>query len=365
MDQRSKDERWMRLALTLAQRGLGRVWPNPAVGCVLVKDDRVVGRGWTQPGGRPHAEAMALLQAGSNARGATAYVTLEPCAHYGKTPPCAEALIKAGVARVVSAIADPDDRVSGKGLSLLKEAGIAVTEGVLPDLAQDINIGFLNRITKSRPMVTLKLASSLDGRIATKTGDSRWITGPESRRAVHVMRATHDAILIGSGTSIADDPDLTVRGLGMENQSPVRVVLDTSLTTTPDSRLGLSAGDVPVWMIHGASANTSKWQSTDALLLPCQTGQTGHVDPDEALTILAAKGLTRIFCEGGGTLAAALLRAGLVDRLVTFSAGVAIGSDGHAMLGELGLTQLASAPRFERASTEITGDDVVSVWHAI
>ena len=208
------DRRYMALALSLGARGLGQVWPNPAVGCVIVKDGRIVGRGRTAPGGRPHAEPQALAQAGAAARGATVYVTLEPCAHFGKTPPCARALIEAGVSRVVSALEDPDPRVDGGGHEMLRAAGIAVETGVMADEARAAQIGFLTRITQGRPMVTLKLASSFDGRIATAAGESQWITGPGARRMVHAMRMSHDAVLVGGGTARADDPMLTVRGMG-------------------------------------------------------------------------------------------------------------------------------------------------------
>ena len=213
-------------ALALARRGLGNTWPNPAVGCVLVRDGRVVGRGWTQPGGRPHAEVRALAQAGEAARGATAYVTLEPCAHHGKTPPCAEALIRSGVARVVTALTDPDPRVSGRGHAMLRAAGIAVTEGVRESAAREAQRGFLTRVTLGRPMLTLKLATSFDGRIATALGESQWITAPAARRQVHALRLTHDAVMVGGGTARADRPGLNVRGMGRVRQ-PVRVVVSS------------------------------------------------------------------------------------------------------------------------------------------
>ena len=196
----AEDADWMAAALSLARRGLGQVWPNPAVGCVIVKDGRVLGRGWTQPGGRPHAETMALAQAGDGARGATAYVSLEPCAHHGKTPPCADALIASGIARVVMPLEDPDPRVSGKGVARLHDAGISVEIGLLAAEAEAVNCGFLMRQRSGRPWVTLKLAASLDGRIATSTGQSQWITGPEARRHVHAMRLRHDAVMVGAGT---------------------------------------------------------------------------------------------------------------------------------------------------------------------
>src|SRR5437763_13233042 len=219
----------MRAAFALARRALGRSWPNPAVGCVLVKDRRVVGRGWTQPGGRPHAETEALKRAGGRAAGATAYVSLEPCSHHGQTGPCAEALIGAGIVRAVVAMEDPDPRVAGRGLTLLGDSGIAVNLGVGEEEARDINAGFLLRLAKNRPLVTLKLAMTLDGRIATHTGESRWITGEPARARSHLMRAQNDAVMVGSGTVLADDPLLNVRLPGLERYSPLRIVLDGRL----------------------------------------------------------------------------------------------------------------------------------------
>ena len=353
----------MRLALTLGQRGLGQVWPNPAVGCVLVKDGRVVGRGWTQKGGRPHAEVMALKQAGDAARGSTAYVTLEPCAHHGQTGPCAEALLRAGVTRVVSAHTDPDPRVCGKGHAILRGAGISVDEGVLHAQATALQAGFLCRTTLGRPSVTLKLASSLDGRIATKTGDSRWITGPQARRSVHMMRARHDAILVGRGTVDADDPDLSVRDLGLSDQSPVRVVLDSQLRIRPASRLVTTAKNIPLWICHLAgSADLNNLTGEGAELLPCKEDSNNHLDVTDALQQLAHRGITRLMVEGGGQVAASLLQADCVDHLALYSGGVAIGSDGLPNLGAMGITALKDAPRFERHSVTTLGPDVLIQW---
>ena len=350
-------------ALRLAARGLGNVWPNPAVGCVLVKDGLIVGRGWTQPGGRPHAEVRALQQAGPLAWGATAYVTLEPCAHHGHTPPCADALIAAGVVRVVTALTDPDPRVSGRGHAMLRAAGVAVTEGVLAPEATRANAGFLKRVMQGLPLVTLKLAATLDGRTATATGESRWITGPAARRKVHALRLSHDAVMVGSGTALADDPDLTVRDMGADRQ-PVRIVLDRLLRHSPVSRLGLTARAHPVWLMHGADAPASArqaWADTGAFLV--EVPQTlGLIDLDAALRILAGKGLTRVLCEGGSTLAAALVKAGLVDDLALFTGAAMIGADGHAALGPLGLEALKDAPRPWLRETEVLGPDLYSLW---
>jgi diaminohydroxyphosphoribosylaminopyrimidine deaminase / 5-amino-6-(5-phosphoribosylamino)uracil reductase len=360
----SADERWMRLALSLGARGLGQTWPNPAVGCVIVKDGRVIGRGWTQSGGRPHAEVMALAQAGSAAKGATAYVTLEPCAHTGQTPPCADALVTAGIACVVAAAGDPDPRVAGKGFDRLRAAGIDLRTGVLEPQAQQANIGFLTRITKNRPAITLKLASSLDAKIATRTGESQWITGDDARAYVHYLRATHDAVMIGSGTSLTDDPSLTVRVQGLEQRSPVRIVLDSRLSTSVDSLLGRTAKGPPVWLCHGPDAKQTAWGKTGAELISC--AQDGaHISLGDALQKIAAKGITRVFCEGGGKLAAALLREGYVDRLMTMTAGLAIGADGIPNLAALGVDTLDQSHRFKLVSHRRLGADLMAEWHPV
>lgn len=349
----------MRLAIALGARGLGQVWPNPAVGCVIVRDGRILARGWTQPGGRPHAEAMAL--AACDARGATVYVSLEPCAHHGRTPPCADALIRAGVARVVTAFTDPDPRVSGRGHDRLRAAGIVLEEGVEAPAARALNAGFLLRLGASRPWLTLKLALTLDGRIATATGESRWITGPAARRAVHAMRARHDAVLVGGGTARADDPDLRVRDLGVIHQ-PLRIVASAGMALDPQGRLGRSAQDGAVWLLHAEGLDMPEgWAATGARLIACPATD-GMLDPRAMMTALAREGLTRVLCEGGGALSASLIAAGLVDELVIFSAGKLIGADGRAGLGALGLTQLADAPQFTLKQVQPLGPDVMQVW---
>ncbi|PIB25093.1 riboflavin biosynthesis protein RibD [Amylibacter kogurei] len=351
----------MRLALALGARGLGRVWPNPSVGCVIVKDGIVLGRGWTQPTGRPHGEVVALAQAGNAARGATAYVTLEPCAHHGKTPPCAQALIDAGIKRVVCATQDPDDRVSGKGFQLLRNAGIAVETQCLQEQADAAHIGFFTRITKGRPMVTLKLANSIDGRIATRTGESRWISNAQSRAYVHMLRANHDGVMVGRGTSLADNPDLRIRTNGLDDRNPVRIVLDSNLKTPTQSVLGQTTDETPVWMCHGHAADTTAWGSTTANLIQCANSTNG-LDLNDVLQQLGARGLTRVLCEGGGTLAAGLLSANLVDQLITFQAGVAIGADGAASLASMGIDKLSDAPRFTLKSLDKFNGDVMATW---
>lgn len=357
------DRRFLSLALSLGRRGQGRTWPNPAVGCVVVRKGRIVGRGWTAPGGRPHAEPQALAQAGDLARGATAYVSLEPCAHHGQTPPCTDALIAAGIARVVAPIEDMDPRVSGEGFARLRAAGIKVSTGLLSDEAGRDHAGFFLSTELGRPFVTLKLAASFDGRIATATGDSQWITGPQARRHVHAMRARHDAVMVGAGTARADDPSLTVRDLGIGHQ-PVRVVVSRRLDLPLMGQLARTARDTPVWLCHGTDADMTlrrTWEGLGAKLIPCAvTG--GQLDPLSMLKGLGENGLTRVFCEGGGALAASLLQADLVDELIGMTAGVVIGAEGLPALGALGLARLAEAPRFRLRDTKALDGDVLHIW---
>lgn len=357
------DARFMAHALALAARGLGRVWPNPAVGCVIVRHGVVIGRGRTADGGRPHAETEALTQAGPRAHGATAYVTLEPCAHHGQTPPCAQALITAGVARVVIAARDPDPRVDGGGVAMLRAAGIDLVEGVMEAEARALQAGFLSRVTRGRPLLTLKLALTIDGRIATASGESQWITGPAARAHVHAQRARHDAVMVGAGTARADDPQLTVRGMGDVPQ-PVRIVLSRRLNLPDDS--AMTRGAPPAWMIHGDAPadRCAAFAARGVTLLPCPAGPGGHIDLGAALAALGQRGLTRVYCEGGGTLAAALLAQGLVDRLDCYTAGAAIGAEGTPGLGAMGLSALADAPRLRLADVRRLGDDILHRWSA-
>ncbi len=357
-DGAATDRRFMAMALALAARGLGRVWPNPAVGCVLVKDDRIVARGWTQPGGRPHAEAFALASAGNAARGAAAYVTLEPCSHHGRTPPCADALIDAGVARVVVATTDPDPRVDGRGLEKLRSAGIAVETGVMAAEAEALNRGFILNRTVGRPLVTLKLASSADGRIATVTGESQWITGPAARAHGHRLRATHDAILIGSGTALADDPALTCRLPGLADRSPVRVVLDRRLRLAPDTALAGTARDLPTTVLTAPSHDQERRRRLEDRGVEVRTYDG---TPASALADLAAAGITRLLIEGGAGVAGAFLRAGLVDRIVWYRAGLVIGGDGRPAVEPIGALRLDEMPRWRRAELRRIGDDVMEV----
>ena len=351
-------------ALQLGGRGLGRVWPWPSVGCVIVQGERVVGRGTSDAETLRHAEIVALDQAGEAARGATAYVTLEPCSHHGRTPPCAEALIKAGVSRVVAAWGDPNPQIGGDGFRKLQDAGIFVEIGVGATEAEVQHRGFLNVIRHARPMVTLKLATTLDGRIATATGESRWITGPEARRVVHAMRLNHDAVLVGGGTARADDPTLTVRDMGAVHQ-PVRIVASRRLNIPWPNKLASSIEEGPVWIVHGEGAGgtpeAARWREAGATLVSAPINGA-QIDPLGLLKCLASKGLTRIFCEGGGALAASLLGAGLVDELVVMSAGLVLGAEGQPAVGALGLSALADAERFQLIETRRVGGDVLQHW---
>lgn len=352
----------MRAALSLAGRGLGRVWPNPAVGCVLVADGNVVGRGWTQPGGRPHAETEALARAGAAARGATAYVTLEPCAHRGETPPCSGALIEAGVARVVAATEDPDPRVKGGGLGQMRKAGIAVECGLLREEAEAVNAGYLMRQRAGRPLVTLKLATTLDGRIAAHTGESRWITGEAARQRAHLMRARNDAIMVGIGTALADDPALTCRLPGLEDRSPVRIVVDARLHLPLTARLVVTADEIPTWLVTvpgGDRKRRRAFEESGVRVLEVAEAPDGYPDPAAMFAALGDAGLTRVLVEGGGHLAACLLRADLVDRLRWFRAGGIMGGDGVPAVAAYGVDSLALMRRYRRVAVQAVGEDLL------
>ena len=359
----------MRLALSLGNRGMGRSWPNPSVGCVIVRDGKIVGRGWTQPGGRPHAEQKALVDAGPlQTRGATAYVTLEPCAHQGRTPPCAKLLAEAGVDRVVFAISDPYRAgQAGSGRLLLKKHGVTVEQGCLAAEAGRANLGFFRRILKSRPKVALKLAMSFDGRIATRDGTSKWITGAKARKLVHLMRAQNDAVMVGRGTAALDDPMLTPRELRVDF-SPIRLVLDSNLSTSPTSKLGTSAKHVPVWMCHAHNAppeSLKAWSDAGAVLIECKAMKSRGLDLKDVMRRLAQRGLTKVFCEGGAKLAASLIEDDLVDELVGFTSGRIFGADGIPAI-DLPTFDDPTAPfRFELERVEPVGTDAIHRWTRI
>ena len=352
----------MRAALALARRGLGTTWPNPSVGCVIVREGRVVGRGHTAPGGRPHAEPQALAMAGDAARGADAYVTLEPCDHTGQTPPCTGALIAAGIARVIVAGIDPDRRVNGAGLGRLRAAGIEVITGVLGAEADEMQAGFLHRVRHGRPLVTLKLATTLDGRIATRSGESQWITGPAAREAAHALRGQHDAVLAGVGTVAADDPLLTCRIPGYRSRPVVRVVVDSHLRTRLTARLVATATMDPTWILHRdgtAAERLDAFAHAGVRLFSVPGGERG-VDLAQGLAALGQAGLTRVLVEGGAQVAAGLLRDGLVDRIAWFHAPCIVGGDGWPAAQAFGVTDLAGMPRFERTGSRAVGDDMLT-----
>ena len=356
----------MRAALALARRGEGRTLPNPAVGCVIVRDGRLLGRGTTGAGGRPHAETVALGEAGASAGGATAYVTLEPCCHEGRTPPCAAALAEAGLARVVVAVPDPDPRVSGGGIAMLEKAGLPVERGVLAGAVESFLAGYLRHRRTGLPFVTVKLATSLDGRSALSSGTSKWITGPESRRLVHLMRSRHDAVMTSASTVRADNPTLTCRLPGLEARQPLRVVVSTGLElgAAPAAGGNLLASLDAAPLLHlrsvpagrkGAKPPAGVEQASIA------ADASGKPDLAAAMAELGRRGVATVMVEAGGRFAAALVRAGLVDRLVLMRSPGLIGNDGLPALAELGLDRLESGDTFTRESQFTLGRDTVEI----
>jgi diaminohydroxyphosphoribosylaminopyrimidine deaminase/5-amino-6-(5-phosphoribosylamino)uracil reductase len=364
MTGRVEDERFMSLGLALGRRGLGNTWPNPAVGAVVVNDGNVVGRGWTQPGGRPHAEAEALRRAGAAARGGTIYVTLEPCSHHGKTPPCADAIIAAGVARVVSALEDPNPEVAGQGHAQLRGAGIAVDIGLKANEAARDNDGHIRRIRDRRPHITLKLAVSADGKAGLAGRKPVAITGDLANARVHLLRAMHDAILIGIGTALSDDPLLTCRLPGMERRSPIRVVLDRSLRLGASSRLASTVRETPVWVVAApdASAENENALRETGIEIFRSASRAEALDLTAALRLLADKGITRVLVEGGPRIAASLLNADLVDEAVLLRGPEPIGSAGIDALDGLPLEALTASPRLTLSGQDKLGPDTIEFY---
>jgi diaminohydroxyphosphoribosylaminopyrimidine deaminase/5-amino-6-(5-phosphoribosylamino)uracil reductase len=349
----------MRHALALAERALGAVAPNPAVGCVIVsREGHVAGRGWTGRGGRPHAETIALAEAGAAALGATAYVALEPCSHHGQTPPCASALMEAGVARVVAAVEDPDPRVRGKGFAALRDADIELVTGVCAKQAAELNAGFFKRVREGRPLVTLKIAQSLDGKTATATGESKWITGEAARAYGHLLRARNDAILIGIGTAMADDPQLTCRLPGLEDRSPLRVVLDTRLKLSECSKLAQSAGRTPT-LVFTTSDGGGALTACGVEVVKIARDARGRPDLAAVLADLGKRGITRLLVEGGATVHAAFLDRGLADRLEIFHSPLVLGAAGHDGIDSLAALTLGEAPRFRFVGRRSFGPDLL------
>ena len=353
----------MRLALSQARRGLGRTFPNPSVGAVVFRRGGVVASGRTREPPGPHAEVVALVSArrkGRSARGASLAVTLEPCCFMGRTGPCTEAIIEAGISRVFVGCRDPHPRVAGRGLRRLRAAGISVETGVLADACREQHRGFFSVCTRQRPFVTLKLATSLDGRIATKGGESRWITGPAARRFVHQLRASVDAVMVGSGTALADDPALTARRGGRVVHRPARVLVDSRLRVPVDAKLYRGAPEPATFVLAARGARgVARREARGATVLTVRRGRGGGLDLARGLEALAKAGLTTVLVEGGGRLAAALLRAGLVDELHWIQAPILLGGDGRSGLGELGLDRLSQAIRLGDVERRALGDD----WH--
>jgi diaminohydroxyphosphoribosylaminopyrimidine deaminase / 5-amino-6-(5-phosphoribosylamino)uracil reductase len=361
------DTRFMRLAFALGRRGLGRTWPNPAVGAVIVKDGVIVGRGWTQPGGRPHAETEALARAGDAARGATLYVTLEPCSHYGKTPPCADAIIAAGVARVVSALVDPNPEVAGAGHWRMAEAGVVVEVGIGAEEARQAHAGHIRRVQAGRPNVTLKLAVSADEKVALEGRKPVRITGEAATVRTHLMRAMNDAVLTGIGTVLSDDPLLTCRLPGMEGRSPVRVVLDSMLRLPLESRLVQTARQTPLWVVAREGAPREREQALAAagiavLRVP---GTPDRLDLAAVLKFLARRGITRLMVEAGPIVAAAFLRADLADEAVLLRSPSALGADGIDALDGLPLSALTQSSRLKATGREAIGADKIETFERL
>jgi diaminohydroxyphosphoribosylaminopyrimidine deaminase/5-amino-6-(5-phosphoribosylamino)uracil reductase len=360
------DRRFMQLALTLGRRGLGRTWPNPAVGALVVKDGIIVGRGWTQPGGRPHAEVEALRRASEAARGATLYVTLEPCSHVGKSPPCADAVIIAGISRVVSAIEDPNPLVAGQGYAKLRAAGITIDTGVGAREAAHDHAGHFRRIREKRPHVILKLAVSADDRIAAAGHKPVAITGEAARTRVHLLRAQCDAILVGIGTVLSDDPLLTCRLPAMEARSPVRIVLDSALRIPAESRLMHSARQTPLWLVASETA-----EAASAARLGAAGAQTIRLAPvpdaigldlEAVLHALSERGITRLLVEGGSRVAAAFVAAGVADEVWLLRGPDAIGEGGVAALDAMRLTAITQSPAFRLRASETLDKDTLTVF---
>jgi diaminohydroxyphosphoribosylaminopyrimidine deaminase/5-amino-6-(5-phosphoribosylamino)uracil reductase len=366
-ESKAADQRFMQLALALGRRGQGRTWPNPAVGAVVVKDGVIVGRGWTQPGGRPHAEPVALSHAGEAARGATLYVTLEPCSHVGKSPPCADAIIAAGIKRVVSAIEDPNPEVAGQGHARLRAAGITVDIGLGALEAAHDHAGHFRRIRDKRPHVILKLAVSADDKIGASGRKPIAISGEAARARVHLSRAQCDAVLVGIGTVQADDPLLTCRLPGMEARSPVRVVLDRALRIAGTSRLVHSARATPLWVMtsnlsEAPAAMKLGAAGAQVIRVPTTSTPPPGLDLMGVLRALAEKGITRLLVEGGARVASSFVAAGLVDEVWLLRGPDTVGAEGIAALDALPLSAITGSPTFKVRASETLQNDTLTIY---
>ena len=357
----AEDERFMAGALALGRRNLGACAPNPSVGALVVRDGILVGRGVTSKGGRPHGERNAIDQAGASAAGATLYVTLEPCFHQGRAPPCAQAIVASGIARVVSAMEDPDERVAGRGHRLLREAGVEVVVGIGARQARRDHLGHVLRVAHGRPMVTLKLARTADGYAAGGEHDARVvITGEAAALRVHVMRSMHDAIMVGAGTALDDDPLLTVRLPGAQAVKPLRVVLDARLRLSPRSRLGATAREFPTLAIATDAASLDRARALEEAGVEVErvaADDEGHVDLLSALRALGRRGVTRVFCEGGPGVGSALIARGLADEVILFTAKKPLGRPGLPALDGAALSALQDGARFAEAEIGRFGGD--------
>lgn len=361
------DQKYIKHAIALANRAIGTTSPNPPVGCVIVKDGKILSATHTAKGGRPHAEAIALLEAGDAARGACAYVTLEPCAHTGQTPPCALGLINAGIKRVVIANIDPFTQVNGKGIKMLEEAGIEVVSGICEPEAALINEGFFCVQNKGRPFITLKTATSLDGKIALKDGSSKWITGEGSRNYVHLMRSRNDAVISGIATVMADDPAFTCRLPGMEDRSPVRIILDTNLSLPTGSQLARTAKDVPCWVvtlkqtIDAGAEKATALEQMGVRLLTVRKASNGKICLEDTMQQLAINGINTAMIEAGRSINTAAFQLGLVDRIAWFKAPIIIGNDGLEAFAPMLLENIANINRAKLLLYKIFDNDILSI----
>ncbi|MGL9761818.1 MAG: bifunctional diaminohydroxyphosphoribosylaminopyrimidine deaminase/5-amino-6-(5-phosphoribosylamino)uracil reductase RibD [Wolbachia sp.] len=357
------DDHFMSMALRLAEKILGSVAPNPAVGCVIAKDGVVVGEGHTGIGGRPHAEVVALQNAKDSTHGATMYVTLEPCCHFGVTEPCTEEITRAGIKRVVIATIDPDIRVLGGGIKALKEAGIEVKQGIMQEEAEKLNIGFFTTRKLHRPFTACKIATTLDGKIATFTGDSKWITSENTRNWVHELRAKYDAIMIGSNTLINDNPLLTCRLPKLEDRSPIRLIIDSQEKLKEEHNIARTADKVTTWVITNKEVE-GKIKNIDYLVV--NSNSVGKVClKDTASKLVSDVGITRLLVEGGGTLITELLKRNLIDRLIICRSGKILGNDAIPFVGDLGIQSISNCYGFKKAEVIEFDEDIVEVWDSL
>jgi len=354
---------FMNSAIALAKTQLGQTWPNPAVAAIVEKDGVIIGRGVTAKGGRPHAETQALDMAGSAAAGATLYVTLEPCSHTGKTPPCVDAIIKSGIRKVVIACRDPDSRVMGSGIAALQATGIEIIENVCKAEAEAVNRGFFSRIQKGRPYVALKIATTLDGKIATASNESKWITGEKSRQRVHLLRSQFDAVITGIGTILADDPQLTCRLNGCMDRNPVRVILDSELRLPKSSKLVTTLKEAPIWMFARPAVVNNVWPVSGIKIFPVKEYFQG-LDLEKVLQTLAEQGVTRVLVEAGTRVMTSFIRSNLVDTIYWFRSAMALGSGGRDGIDNLNINSITESLTFSSISIESINNDTLEILEA-